>query len=105
MFPKPVADTTLGQNISFAIRAGDLGCAVGVKDCPCGYVGQHVRCPRDSCRPIVSSNSSASGHWTGAKPSNVQSLATWKRRPDLAINARSVPATAEERVPEQEPVA
>jgi len=38
MFPKPVADTTPGQNVrftapsqkvSFVIRAGDLGCAVG----------------------------------------------------------------------------
>ena len=31
MFAKPVADTTLGQKVSFAIRAGDLNCAVGVK--------------------------------------------------------------------------
>ena len=38
MFPKPVADTTPGQNVkfttpgqkvSFIIRVGDLGCAVG----------------------------------------------------------------------------
>jgi hypothetical protein len=38
MFPKPVAETTPGQNVkfttpgqkvSFVIRVGDLGCAVG----------------------------------------------------------------------------
>jgi hypothetical protein len=41
------------------------------------------------------------------EPSNViQALATWKlRRPDLPINARSVPAAAEERALKQEPAA
>ena len=29
MSPKPVADMTPGQKVSFAIRARDLGCAVG----------------------------------------------------------------------------
>jgi hypothetical protein len=29
MFPKPVADTTPGQKVSFIISSGDLGCAVG----------------------------------------------------------------------------
>jgi hypothetical protein len=33
MFPKPVAGTRLSQKVSFAIRAGDLGCAGGVKGC------------------------------------------------------------------------
>jgi hypothetical protein len=31
MFSKPVADTMPGQKVSLAIRAGDLGCAVGAK--------------------------------------------------------------------------
>jgi hypothetical protein len=29
MFPKPVADARPGQKVSFLIRAGDPGCAVG----------------------------------------------------------------------------
>jgi hypothetical protein len=39
MFPKPVAETTLGQKVSLAITAGDLDCAVGVKGCTFGRVG------------------------------------------------------------------
>jgi hypothetical protein len=43
MFPKPVADTTLGQKVSFTITAGDQA-APSVQGYPCGYVVQYVRC-------------------------------------------------------------